>query len=58
VLAQAAASGVPAQRIGRTGGDALTLPGEAPISVETLRHAHESWLPDYMAGHPTTAERL
>jgi phosphoribosylformylglycinamidine synthase len=39
-----------------TGGDALILPGEKPISVQALRSAHESWLPNYMAGHPTTAE--
>ncbi|GGH32273.1 phosphoribosylformylglycinamidine synthase subunit PurL [Alsobacter metallidurans] len=56
VLAQAKASGVPAMRLGVTGGDTLNLPGEAPISVEALRSAHENWLPNYMAGHPTTAE--
>jgi phosphoribosylformylglycinamidine synthase len=52
VLAQAKASGVAALRLGTTGGDALTLPGERPISVEALRLAHESWLPNYMAGKP------
>ena len=50
VLAAAKAAGVPVQRIGTTGGDALTLPGEAPISIATLRDAHESWLPGYMQG--------
>ncbi|WP_371877263.1 phosphoribosylformylglycinamidine synthase subunit PurL [Alsobacter ponti] len=50
ILAEARAAGVPALRIGRSGGDALTLPGERPISVTALRSAHEAWLPDYMAG--------
>ena len=50
VLAEARAAGIPAQVIGRTGGDALTLPGERPISIAELSRAHESWLPDYMAG--------
>ena len=46
----AKAAGVPLLRIGTTGGDALTLPGEEPISIATLRNAHESWLPGYMQG--------
>ncbi len=50
VLAEAKAAGVPALRIGTTGGDALTLPGERPISVRDLTRAHETWLPSYMAG--------
>ncbi|MBK9081414.1 MAG: phosphoribosylformylglycinamidine synthase subunit PurL [Rhizobiales bacterium] len=50
ILAGLRAKGVPARRIGVTGGDSLTLPGEAPILLATLRRAHESWLPDYMAG--------
>jgi phosphoribosylformylglycinamidine synthase subunit PurL len=50
ILAEAAAAGVPAAVIGTTGGNALTLPGEDPISVGELRRLHESWLPDYMAG--------
>ena len=36
--------------IGKTGGDALTLPGEMPISLAELNNAHENWLPSYMAG--------
>jgi phosphoribosylformylglycinamidine synthase len=50
VLARLAKAGVPAARIGTTGGDALTLPGEAPILVAELVGAHESWLPTYMGG--------
>jgi hypothetical protein len=47
---QAKAAGIDVQRLGVTGGDALTLPGEAPISVQELTALHEGWLPAYMAG--------
>ena len=50
ILAAAAKAGVAAARIGATGGDALALPGEAPITVAALRQAHETWLPHYMDG--------
>jgi phosphoribosylformylglycinamidine synthase len=36
--------------IGKTGGDALTLPGARPILVTILRERFEAWLPAYMAG--------
>ncbi len=42
-------SGFPMIVLGETGGDTLTLEGEAPISLEVLRYAHEHWLPDYMS---------
>ncbi|RMF11112.1 MAG: phosphoribosylformylglycinamidine synthase II, partial [Alphaproteobacteria bacterium] len=35
--------------LGRTGGDAIALPGEAPLPLAQLARAHEAWLPDYMA---------
>jgi hypothetical protein len=38
-----------------TGGIEITLPGEEPLPIATLSSAHESWLPDYMAG-PAEAE--
>ena len=51
VLEAARAAGVPARTVGRVEADPrLTLPGEVPISLETLRQAHEAWLPRYMAG--------
>lgn len=50
VVAEAKAAGVPAEIIGKTGGNELALPGEAAISIAALRKTHESWLPDYMAG--------
>jgi phosphoribosylformylglycinamidine synthase len=48
VLEAARAAGVPAARIGTTGGRALTLPGGAPISLGELRAVREGWLPRYM----------
>ncbi|MGL4727858.1 MAG: AIR synthase-related protein, partial [Bosea sp. (in: a-proteobacteria)] len=50
IITAANTAGVPAQALGLTGGDALRLPGEAPISVEALKTAHEGWFPAYMAG--------
>ncbi|AWM88457.1 phosphoribosylformylglycinamidine synthase subunit PurL [Microvirga sp. 17 mud 1-3] len=50
ILYEANAVGVPALVLGVTGGDSLILPGGEAISVEKLKAAHESWLPDYMAG--------
>ncbi|WP_342360668.1 phosphoribosylformylglycinamidine synthase subunit PurL [Terrarubrum flagellatum] len=45
----AIAAGVPTWHLGMTDGDALVLPGEAPVSIASLREAHEGWLPSYMA---------
>jgi phosphoribosylformylglycinamidine synthase len=50
VLEAAAAAGVPALRLGETGGDALTVAGASAISVAELRRINEAWLPGYMAG--------
>ena len=50
VLQAAKAAGVSASVIGSTGGDALTVTGQAAISLSDLASAHEGWLPDYMAG--------
>jgi phosphoribosylformylglycinamidine synthase II len=50
LLAEARRAGVPAARIGTTGGQALELAGEAPILIAALREAFESWFPDYMHG--------
>ena len=43
------AAGVLARAVGRTGGDALILGAERPISLQELRSTHEGWLPAYMA---------
>jgi phosphoribosylformylglycinamidine synthase len=50
ILYEAAALGIPAHLIGVTGGLSLNLPRGQTISVAALKAAHESWLPDYMAG--------
>jgi phosphoribosylformylglycinamidine (FGAM) synthase-like enzyme len=51
VLEKAAKAGIPAQRLGRTGGNALILPPERPILIATLVSRFEGWLPGYMAGN-------
>ncbi len=50
VLALAEAMGAEAQVVGVTGGDALTLNGQHPISLKRLRDIHEGWLPAYADG--------
>jgi phosphoribosylformylglycinamidine synthase subunit PurL len=51
LLGSAQALGVPAMRIGSTGGESLNLPNEAPILLTELREAHEAPFPAYMAGN-------
>ncbi len=48
LLAAAAAAGVPALRLGRSGGAGLTLPDGLAISLVELRAAHERFFPDWM----------
>jgi phosphoribosylformylglycinamidine synthase len=48
VLAEAAAAGVPAARIGTAGGDAVVF-GATRLSLDRLRATHEGWFPNYMA---------
>jgi phosphoribosylformylglycinamidine synthase II len=48
VLAAAALAGVPAHRLGTTGGAALTVSPANAISLEELRRLNEAWLPGYM----------
>lgn len=50
ILGEANAAGIPALLLGTVGGEALTLPGEQPISVRELRDAHEGWFPAFMNG--------
>jgi phosphoribosylformylglycinamidine synthase len=50
VMARAAAASVPVWVVGRTGGDALRLPGERAMPVAALRERFEAWLPAYMSG--------
>jgi phosphoribosylformylglycinamidine synthase len=55
LIAEAGRAGVAIRRIGMTGGAALTLPGEAPISLVELREAFESWFPAFMNGSRSAA---
>jgi phosphoribosylformylglycinamidine synthase len=50
IIAAAREISIPVQKIGVTGGDALTLPGERPLSVAQLRERFEGWLPAFMSG--------
>ena len=50
ILQEAAKAGIPARRVGKAAGDALKLPGEAPLLLSSLRTAHERWLPAFMGG--------
>jgi len=50
VLSKLKSVEVPCVQIGKTGGNAIAIAGEPPVKIDTLRHAFESWLPDYMAG--------
>jgi phosphoribosylformylglycinamidine synthase len=52
---EASEAGIPTWYLGMTGGSDMVLPGDAPIALDALRNAHESWLPDYMAGHTEDA---
>ncbi len=48
-LAEAGKAQVPARILGTVSGQALKLPGEAPLSLHALRVVHERWLPELMA---------
>ena len=50
VIAAARDAGIALRRIGRTGGDQLTLGSGHAISVASLKTCHEAWLPGLMAG--------
>ena len=46
----AEAAGIPALRLGTSGGQDLTLPDGGTISIAALRAAHERFLPSWMGG--------
>jgi phosphoribosylformylglycinamidine (FGAM) synthase-like enzyme len=50
VLAKMKGCGVPCARIGTTGGDAIAIAGETPVSIESLKAGFEGWFPAYMNG--------
>jgi phosphoribosylformylglycinamidine synthase len=45
----AAIAKVPVRLLGRVGGDSISLQGEAPLPLASLKAAHEDWLPRFMA---------
>jgi phosphoribosylformylglycinamidine synthase len=47
ILAAAKAAGVPAEMIGKAGGESLSGPG-FDLPLAKLRTAHEGWMPAYM----------
>ena len=47
-VAAAKAAGIPARHLGEAGGSGLTLGDDEPISVVTLREAHERFFPEWM----------
>jgi phosphoribosylformylglycinamidine synthase len=50
VLVKMKGAGVPCARIGTTGGDAVAVAGEQPVSVASLKAGFERWFPAYMNG--------
>jgi phosphoribosylformylglycinamidine (FGAM) synthase-like enzyme len=50
VLAKMKGAGVPCVRIGTTGGDAVAIASEAPVSIAALKSGFEGWFPAYMNG--------
>jgi phosphoribosylformylglycinamidine synthase subunit PurL len=50
IAQRAKEAGVPFVRLGATGGRALAVAGERPLSVDDLKTRFENWLPAYMAG--------
>jgi phosphoribosylformylglycinamidine synthase len=50
LIAAARRAGVPALRLGTTGGRSLDLPDEPPLAIEMLSATFESWLPAFMDG--------
>ncbi|OXT00280.1 phosphoribosylformylglycinamidine synthase II [Notoacmeibacter marinus] len=47
----AAGADVPVRRLGRAGGSAFMVTDIIELDVASMKAAHESWFPDYMAGH-------
>ena len=50
ILHEAKEAGIAARAVGKATGDALKLAGEAPLSLQALRTAHDRWLPRFMDG--------
>lgn len=55
ISANAEGAGVPFRRLGKVGGDALTVEGLFSLPIAQLRDTHESWFPDFMDGNGNAA---
>jgi phosphoribosylformylglycinamidine synthase len=55
VCANAEGAGVPFRRLGTVEGDALVVDDLLSLPIQQLRHAHESWFPEFMDGSGTLA---
>jgi len=51
ILTKASDAGVPARIVGEAGGDAIALPGEATLTLSSLRAGHEGWFPQYFGAN-------
>ena len=49
VLNAAASANVAAVIVGQIGGDAISIEGDAKVSVSDLRDLNEGWMPSFMA---------
>jgi phosphoribosylformylglycinamidine synthase len=48
IMDQASGLGLACRVIAECGGEAINLPGEAPLPLNELRRAHEAWFPAYL----------
>jgi phosphoribosylformylglycinamidine synthase subunit PurL len=48
ILRQAEDLGLPARVVAHVGGVAISIQGEDPLPLSSLREVHEGWLPNYM----------
>ncbi|MET0749319.1 MAG: phosphoribosylformylglycinamidine synthase subunit PurL [Rhizobium sp.] len=55
VCANAEGAGVPFRRLGTVEGEALVIDDLLTLPIQQLRHAHESWFPEFMDGRNTLA---
>jgi phosphoribosylformylglycinamidine synthase II len=55
VCANAEGAGVPFRRLGTVEGEALVIDDLLALPIQQLRHAHESWFPEFMDGRDTLA---
>lgn len=47
IMERAASASIPAQIIGRSNGQDILLPTEAPLNLDDLQSKHQAWFPEY-----------